>query len=203
MQDDQDLTIDPEEKKPAHSDDVADDDIVPEESEEYSGAAAKDKLKKLKEKIAALEKERREYLDGWQRARADYANFKKEQEEAKKEVVRFANERLFEDLIPALDSFDMAFANKEAWEKADKNWRIGVEYIYSQIVKALENHGLTQFSPSAGDKFDNQKHEAIGTVPGDQSNDHTVAEPVKKGYMLKGEVFRPAQVKIFEFKREG
>lgn len=171
-----------------------DDSVVAEEN-------AQEMIKKLREKLKKSEAEKKEYLDGWQRARADYANFKKEQEESKKQFVKFANERLFDELIPALDSFDMAFGNKEVWEKVDMNWRIGIQYIYNQLVKTLENHGLLQYSGVVGDKADNKKFETIGTIPtSDEDKNHTIAETVKKGYMLGDQVFRPAQVKVFENK---
>jgi molecular chaperone GrpE (heat shock protein) len=63
-------------------------------------------------------------FSGWQRAKADLLNARKRDEEEKKEYIKFANERMIEDLLPVLQSFDMAMGNKEAWEKADKNWRI-------------------------------------------------------------------------------
>ena len=177
-----------------------DEEVVIEETDEEGNPA--DLVKKLREKLKKVTAEKQEYLDGWQRARADYLNFKKEQEETKKQLVMFANERLFDELIPVLDSFDMAFGNKEAWEKADKNWRVGVEYIYSQMVKALENHGLTQFSAKIGDKMDNTKYESVGIIPtDDEKNNHTIAEVLKKGYMFGVQVFRPVQVKVADWTR--
>lgn len=175
-------------------DENLDDSVVSEES-------AKETIKKLREKLKACEKEKAEYLAGWQRARADYANFKKETEANRKTMAVYANERLFDDIIPVLDSFDMAFSNKKTWEEVPKNWRMGVEYIYSQLTKALENHGLVQYAPTMGDKIDTVKHEAIGTIPTEESvKDHTVAEVLKKGYIIGTDIFRPAQVKAFELK---
>ena len=176
------------------SDSDLDDSVVAEES-------AQETIKKLREKLKKAIAEKQEYLTGWQRERADYTNFKRETENNRKELVKFANERLFDELIPVLDSFDMAFGNKEAWEKADLNWRIGIEYIYNQLVKSLADNGLVQFSANVGDKMDDMKFEAIGTVPTeDEKIDHTVAVVTKKGYLLNEKVFRPAQVKVFEAK---
>jgi molecular chaperone GrpE len=183
-----DVVIEPDEN--------LDDSVVAEE-------AAGETIKKLRDKLKACEKEKADYLAGWQRARADYANFKRETDDAKKLMSRFANERLFDDVIPVLDSFDMAFGNKKVWESVDKNWRTGVEYIYSQLVKALENHGLIQYTPAVGEKMDAAKHEPAGTVPtDDEKKDHTIAEVIKKGYMIDAQVFRPAQVKAYEVRIE-
>src|SRR5262245_18161933 len=87
--------------------------------------------------IDKIKAERDEYLAGWQRAKADFANHKKQTEAMMQEFRTMANEGLIEELLPVLSSFEMAFANKAAWEKADKGWRSGVEYIYNQIKGVL------------------------------------------------------------------
>src|SRR3989338_4076705 len=85
-------------------------------------------VKKLREKLKICEQERQEYLSGWQRAKADLINARKRDEEGMRELAKFANEGLIVELIPVLDSFEMAMKNKEAWDKVEKNWRVGVEY---------------------------------------------------------------------------
>src|SRR4029079_3644156 len=81
------------------------DDIIVDEENETPEAL----VKKLKEKIKTLEKEKQENMDGWQRERADFINFKKRMETEKFEVIKYANESLVEELIPVLNSFEMAF----------------------------------------------------------------------------------------------
>jgi molecular chaperone GrpE len=95
------------------------------------------KLEKIKKDLKKCQEEKQEYLDGWQRAKADFVNLKKRSDEEKKEFAKYANEQFITELLPALDSFDQAFKNKEAWEKADKNWRTGIEFIHSQLVSVL------------------------------------------------------------------
>ena len=82
------------------------------------------KLKDIKEKLKITEKERKEYLDGWQRMKADSINEKKRFDDQKKDIIEFANQKLLMDFVPVMDSFLMAMKNKEAWETVDKNWRI-------------------------------------------------------------------------------
>ena len=103
------------------------------------------KVKKLREKIKKLEEEKKEYLDLSQRLRADYANLKKEVEENRSKTIKLANRGLMEDILPVLDSYTMAQGNKEAWEKVDQNWRIGIEYIFNQLSSVLEGNGLVSF----------------------------------------------------------
>lgn len=159
-------------------------------------------MKKLREKLKACEKEKKEYLDGWQRMRADFTNIKKDEETRRGEMIKFASEGLVDDLIPVLDSFAMAFGNKEAWEKVDENWRKGVEYIYAQMYSVLESRGLTEIG-KVGEKVDPRMHVAIEEVPPQsEKEENTVSEVVQKGYRLHSKVIRPAKVKAFGHKAE-
>ena len=136
---------------------------------------AKATIKKLREKIKKLEAEKQEYLDLSQRTRADYANFKKEVEASRISDRKFAAKRLIEDLLPTLDSYDMAKGNKEAWEKVDQNWRVGIEYIFGQLRTVLENQGVVQFG-AVGDVFDPNLHESMEmvSVADEKENDKIV-----------------------------
>ncbi len=174
-----------------------DSDVVSEEENEAPQA----QIKKLKEKIKVLEEEKKEYMNGWQRERADFANFKKRSEAEKIEVVKYSNESLVAELISVLESFEMAFANKEAWEKVDKNWRIGVEYIHSQFLKILKDYGFKEINP-IGDKFDPKFHTAIEHIPvDDESKDAIIISVKKKGCMLNDRVIVASQVIVGEFKK--
>ncbi len=171
-----------------------DDSVVAEEN-------ALEAIKKLREKLKKAEAEKSEYLTGWQRAKADMINARKREEEDRKEFIKFANERLIEDLLPTLESFDLAMSNKEAWEKADKNWRTGVEYIYSQLKKALTDNGFAELIPKIGEKFDYAKHEAVSYESVlEQDKDHTIISIAQKGYSLNGKIVKVPKVVVGEFK---
>lgn len=158
-------------------------------------------VKKLKEQLKSCQKERQEFLDGWQRAKADFINAKKREEDERGEFVKFSKKELLKELLPALDSFHTAFGNKEVWEKVDLNWRMGVQYIYSQFIAVLERHGISLVDPKVGEPFDPQKHASIGTVSvPEKEKDHTIIEVVQKGYALHGKILEPAKVKVGEFK---
>jgi molecular chaperone GrpE len=172
----------------------ADESVVAEES-------AQDTIKKLREKLKKVEAEKMEYLTGWQRAKADFINARKRDEESQRELTKFAGERLIMGLIPVLESFEMAMANKEAWEKADKNWRTGVEYIAQQLKKVLEDSGLTELNP-LGQPFDITTHEAVSHEPiTNASEDGKVIAVVSKGYSLGGKLLKAPKVKVGEFKQ--
>jgi molecular chaperone GrpE len=181
-----------------HSDDLErDDDIV---FEEDSAGGMVLKLKKMREELKQCQKERQEYLDGWQRAKADFINARKEEEKHRSEMAKFANKELVLDILTVADSFDMAFANREAWEKVDKNWRVGVEYIYNQLLSILEQNGLQQLVPT-GETFDPNIHTSVENVPVEKKeDDHKILEVVQKGYMMHGSLIRSPKVKVGECK---
>jgi molecular chaperone GrpE len=158
------------------------------------------KVKELKEKIKELQKEKAEYLDGWQRSRADYANLQKQTDEDKKRVRSMVEENFIAELLPAMDSFSMAMSNKEAWEKVDANWRMGVEYIYQQLMSTLKDHNLEPFG-AVGDTFDPTLHEAVSeTETNDAKLDHTIASVLQQGYKLGENTLRAARVSVYVLK---
>ena len=179
------------------------DDVVCEDTAEGEGEAlSKDKIKKLREDLKTAQTEKADYLANWQKERADFINYKKGEDDRKKQTLDFAREQFTEELLPVLDAYDMAFSNKEAWEKVDKTWRMGVEYIHQQLLKVLADNSVSEISPVEGDAADSNLHDLIDTVATeDESKDHTVAQIMQKGYKMKDRILRPARVKVYEFKK--
>jgi molecular chaperone GrpE len=176
---------------------LADSDIVADEENESAEAL----VKKLKEKVKILEKEKQEYMNGWQRERADFVNFKKRVEGEKVETIKYANENLIAELLTVIESFDMAFSNKEAWEKVDKNWRVGVEYIHVQFLKILKENGLVELDP-VGQKFDPMNHVADELKPTDkEKEDGMILKVNKKGFSLNDRVIVAPTVVVGEYKK--
>lgn len=174
---------------------IQDDSITFEEDTELS-----QKIKKLKEKIQLCEDEKKEYLAGWQRARADLVNTRRALEAETKERIKFAEKELIIELLIVLDSFEMAFAGS-TWESVDKTWRGGIEHIYQQLIRILNEHGVREIIP-LGESFDPSVHDSIAVVPvEDSSQDQTVVEVVKRGYLLEGNLLRPATVKVGEYQK--
>lgn len=156
-------------------------------------------VKKLRERLKKCVEEKQEYLNGWQRSKADFINARKKEEEMRASLVSFAKEGLILDLLTAMDNFDMAFANKDAWESVNKNWRVGIEHIHSQLLKTLGEHGLEQFNP-LGEEFDHNRHDSVETVVTDkETDDHKIVEVMQKGYILGGKVIHPAKVRVGKF----
>ncbi len=185
MDNEKDITIE--------SDENLDDSVIAEET-------ALATVKTLKEKLKKAIEEKQEYLNLWQRDKAEFVNARKRDQDAQKDFARFSNENLISELIPVLDSFHMAMGNKEVWEKADKNWRIGVEYIAQQLTKVLTDFGLKEIDPQ-GKIFDPLRDEAIEqVVVSNEKENNTVVAVIQKGYELHGKILKAPKVKVGEFK---
>ncbi len=184
-------------------------DIAPEEEDivefEYNADGEEDlkaTLKKLRKDLKTEKTKSQEYLTNWQRERADFLNYKKDDTARLGRVKEVATEKLIEELLPVLDAYDIAFSNKEAWEKVEKNWRMGVEYIHAQLLKVLADYGVSEIAPKEGSAIDHNLHEAIEVVDAtDESQDQTIAKIVQKGYKNSDRVIRPARVHVFEYKK--
>ena len=164
------------------------------ESENELGdvGAAQAKLKKLKGELAEVKAQRQEYLDGWQRCKADSVNARKEMLASAERLGERAKEGLVEEIIPALDGFDMA-ASSPAWESMDAGWRSGIEQIRNQLLDALSRHGVERFG-KIGDAIDHAAHETIeesDELPGESG---TVVKILRYGYKMNGRVLRAAHV---------
>lgn len=172
-----------------------------ESTEDGEALPAKDITKKLREELKACQKEKEEYLTGWQRAKADYINLQKELELVRVSSSILTKEKMAESLLPALDSFEMAFQNKEHWETLDKDWRAGIESIYQQLISGLEKSGIEKID-KADIPFDPNIHQSISVVETeDESKDHTVEKVLHTGYKMGDRVIRPAKVTIYEYKK--
>lgn len=160
-----------------------------------------DVVKKLRQKLRETEEKNKENMEGWQRARADYANLQKTHAEQIQNLRSYVVSDVVEDLLPVLDSFSMAMSNKEVWEKVDQNWRMGIEYILKQFQTTLEKYGVTEIETKEGDSFDPNIHQALETVETeDESLNEKIAVVMQKGYKMKDTVIRPVKVKTYQVK---
>ena len=179
---------------------IPEDDVVIEESPEEGGGIKAASALKLKEKLKKCLAERQEYLDGWQRMKADSINLKKEEEKRRAQLADFIKEDVFTQLFPVLDSFDLAYGNKEAWESAPINWRKGVEYIHSQLLSVLKDNGIEPIDPK-DIPFDPHVHTSVETIEvSEERSDGIVIEVLQKGYVMKERIIRPARVKVGKYK---
>ena len=169
------------------------DDIDFEPEDELGGeGAAKAKLKKLRDELEKAKAERQEYLDGWQRTKADMINTKQELMRQAERAGERAVESLIDDIIPALDAFDMA-ASSPAWESVSEEWRGGIELIRGQLHDALSRNGIERIG-KVGEKIDHRIHEVVQEVDDMPGESDTVVRVLRLGYRKGDRVLRAAQV---------
>ncbi len=181
----------------------ADSEVVEFEFNEDGEEDLKKTLKKLREDLKACKKEKEEYLTGWQKERAEFANYKKGEDSRRAMFSESVRERILTRFLTVIDSFNMAFTNKETWEKADENWRKGIEYIYGQMNAIFEEYGVKPIGET-GEIFNPNVHQSMELISTDKKEfDHTISHVIQKGYKLGERVIRPARVNIYEYKESG
>ena len=166
------------------------DEIIVEETPEGGDLSFREKIKKIREELKKCQEMKDEYLTGWQRAKADLINARKEDEKRNQEFLKFANASLILEIISVLDSFDLAFADKDQDPKFSK----GVFLIKMQLEDILKKYGLETVK-TLGEKVDFNLHEIVGEGESEKE-ENIIIEEVQKGYALNGKVIRPARVKI-------
>ena len=146
-----------------------------------------DNLKKeLEQKNKAIE----ELTDTLKRLQAEFENYKKRVDKEKTEFVKFAHAEVIANMLPILDSFEIALKNTNDKEKFVE----GIKIIYAQLYSALEAEGLKPIKTD-GEKFDPYKHEVLMKEYSDKP-ESTILEEFQKGYMLNDKVLRFSKVKV-------
>ena len=164
------------------------------EQKEKRNKEAEIDLEDLKGKLELCQKQRDEYLAGWQRARADFLNYKKEEIERIEKLIKYANEELILGILPILDNFEIA-EKKMPKDLGNNDYLKGLLQIKAQIQSFLKGQGVEEIRPLK-EKFDPNLQEAVEEVEKQDLESGTVIEEVKKGYKLHGKVLRPAEVKV-------
>ncbi len=149
----------------------------------------------LEQKLAEAETKRDEYLAGWQRAKADFINYKKEEIERLQNVAKYGTEEFIRELIVFLDNFELAIAALEKAGPVEK----GIYLIRTQVEDILKRRGVERISVKAGDAFDTSFMESVAEVEG-TAPPGTVADEIEAGYRLHEKIIRPARVRLIKEK---
>lgn len=135
-----------------------------------------------------------EYLDGWQRARAEFANYKKRMERNRQDSYARTAGSILGRFLSVQDDFERALRDRS--EEGDgKAWADGIELIYRKLTSLLEAEGV-ELIQAIGERFDPNFHEALSYEDNDEVEDGCVIDVVRQGYMLKDRVLRPALVRV-------
>jgi molecular chaperone GrpE len=144
--------------------------------------------------LADAQAKANEYLDGWQRARAEFANYKKRAEKERDEIYQNATVESLRKLLPIIDDFDRAVANVPA-DKADDELIKGFSLIHRKLLTLLDNAGVKVIDP-VGQEFDPAFHEAIGRDESSDVHSGHITVVLQKGYVYGDKVLRPALVRV-------
>jgi molecular chaperone GrpE len=146
------------------------------------------------ERIARLEAQAAEYLEGWQRARAEFANARKRMERDRSEARRNATIDVVSGLLPILDDFERALDTVPG-EIATNNWFEGVALVHRKLRSILESVDIERIE-AVGQPFDPNVHEAVLQEESDEHESGTVIKELQTGYRLNDRVIRPAMVVV-------
>ncbi len=160
--------------------DSEEEEIVNEDEEDMGPAA----IKKLREKLQKAVEEKQEYLDGWQRAKADFANFKRQEVLINADKEERLKSDFIETLLPMLDVLELAIRH-------DKTNDPALKMIENKFLESLKSYGVEKFG-AVGDEFDPHKHEALA----EQGKEHKITSVERSGYKIDNKIIRPAQVII-------
>jgi len=156
------------------------------------------KISDIDRALVEAQEEARTNLAGWQRAQADFANYKTREEAKQKDLLDFAKEVTVVKMLPTLDSMEQGLKHIPNETDPDfsvkfNQWKTGVEGVLQKLSKVLEEMGVQKIE-AIGKEFDPNFHEAIREVPGE--TDGTIVDEVQIGYQINGKVIRPSQVII-------
>jgi len=163
---------------------------IPTDAEEQ----APDELRLLKQELEESRSQANEYLDGWQRARAEFANYKKRVEREQAQAYQTAAGNIIKRYLNILDDLDRALKNRPS-DGEGAAWADGVELIYRKLQSTLENEGVKPMD-AQGRLFDPNLHEAISSEESDEHESGEIIEVLQQGYMLGERVLRPAVVRV-------
>jgi len=165
------------------------------EEKEKKGETKKElNIEELKKKLEECEKLKSEYLAGWQRARADLLNYKKDEIERIDELIKYADVGIILKILPILDNFEIVEKNLPENLKNDKNIK-GILQIKTQLQDFFKNQGLEEIK-TVGERFDPNLHEIVEEVEKKDCQPGTVIEEIQKGYLIHDRLLRPAKVRV-------
>ena len=161
-------------------------------------AAELEDIQTLKQVLTEEKGKAEGYLANWQRAQADFINYKRRTEQEKEEIGKFANATLMLSLLPVLDYLERAFTSIPP-KLAKLSWVDGIRLIERKLQASLEAQRLSQIK-ALGEPFDPNLHEAVMYGKGKEG---IVIEELQKGYKLHDRVIRPTMVVVGQEEEEG
>ncbi|MBI3627326.1 MAG: nucleotide exchange factor GrpE [Candidatus Sungbacteria bacterium] len=167
--------------------------IIEAELENGSPPDPIEKLNTLKEKLKAIEEEKKQYLEGWQRAKADLINSRRDEERKMSDWRGMIENQVILEFMPVLDSFEIALKHRHEPPMPEDSMR-GFQLIYAQLLDTLRRLGVQPIK-TKNEMFDPAFHEAIEEIETDAPSGRIIEE-IQKGYRRGEVLLRPARVKV-------
>jgi molecular chaperone GrpE len=155
---------------------------------------SREEYEQLQMQLEQVEAKAAENLDGWQRAQAEFANFKKRLERDREVAYASMKGDIIRKILPVLDDLERALQNHPS-DSAPDSWVNGIELIYRKLESILEAEGVTRMQVE-GQLFDPNFHEAITHEESDEHQSGQIISVVQHGYLLGERVIRPALVRV-------
>jgi molecular chaperone GrpE len=150
---------------------------------------ANHEMEELQKELAEQKSKSEANLTGWQRAQADFVNYKRFAEQDKAETIKFANAGLLAAILPIMDDFERALASIPG-EKDNEKWIEGLNLINRKFKDTLHKQGVVQIQ-ALGMEFDPNIMDAITIAKGKKD---IVVQELERGYKIGDKVIRPARV---------
>ena len=154
-------------------------------------AAELSETEKLQAALDDSQAKSQEYLDAWQRERADFINFRRRNEQEKAEAGQYGAGEMVKKFLSGIDDLERALAHRREGDA----WADGIELVYRKFLAILDAEGVTRIE-AEGKPFDPMVHEAILQEASESHESGTVIAVLQQGYKHKERVLRPALVKV-------
>ncbi len=148
----------------------------------------------IRQELAEARAKADEYLEGWQRARAEFANYKKRVEREQAQVYQTAAGSILKRYLGIIDDLERALKNRPQ-DGDGSAWADGIELIYRKLLTILDNEGVKPMN-AVGQPFDPNLYEAVISEDNDEYESGQIIEVLQQGYMLGDRVLRPAMVRV-------
>jgi molecular chaperone GrpE len=153
-----------------------------------------DEYNALAEELQQVQEKAKEYFDGWQRERADFANYKRRVERDQVTMTQNIKGDVAKKYLGVLDDLERAMKNRPSTAEAEA-WASGIELIVRKIQGILEAEGVYRI-PAEEEEFNPNRHEAITYEKSPDHKGGEIIEVVQQGYTLGERVLRPAMVRV-------
>jgi len=167
---------------------------MPPATEELAATPTERRIADLEAALATTEQQSKEYLDGWQRERAAFANYRRRADEERGSIAQVATEELVCRLLPLVDDLDRACAEMPP-DAANTPWGEGVQLVQRKFHQFLSSLGVEPIE-ATGKKFDPSQHEAVTHEESHHHEEGEVIEEVLKGYRMGDHVLRCSVVRV-------